>query len=71
MAVSPPTNVGDVTPTAKVSANTDDASSALVMSFIANSMVEPTQNSADADSQDRDTEIGLSVRLPSFNATQL
>ncbi len=71
MAVSPPTNVGDVTPTAKVSANTDDASSALVMSFIANSMVELTQNSADADSQDRDTEISLAVRLPSFNATQL
>ncbi len=69
MAVSPPTNVGDVTPTAKVSANTDDASSALVMSFIANSMVEPTQNSADADSHDRDTEIGLAVKLPSFNAT--
>ena len=71
MAVSPPTNVGDVTPTAKVSANTDDASSALVMSFIANSLVERTQYSADADSHSGDTEIGLVVNLRSFNATQL
>ena len=60
------TNVGDVTPMTTVSPNTDDASSALVMSFIANSLVERTQRSIDADSHGGDTEIGLAVSSRHF-----